>query len=284
VPIDAQTAARRLRVRTVGDVLSRIRIRPSSPVAASAAALLMLAAVACSLPCAAARAATWARPVLGRVTSGFDYRGSPFAAGLHRGVDLVARPGAAVGAPCSGRVVVAGRVGTSGRVVTVACGPWRASVLPLASVAVRRGAHVRAGRFVGVAAGERGGGEHAGLHLGVRRASDRFGYVDPLRFLPRGHPWRPVAPLVGRRRGGRRAPTAPMPAAAPLTAAASGPAAAAPTGGRRPVAPWPVWAGVALMLAGAASGGILRARSRRAVRLGRLAPRTSNQAGYGGEG
>ncbi len=221
--------------------------------------------------------------MLGPVTRAFDVHGSPFAAGLHRGVDLAAPAGAPVGAPCSGRVVVAGRVGASGRVVTVACGPWHVTVLPLASVAVRRGAHVRAGRLVGTAAGS---GPHAGIHLGVRRASDRFGYVDPLRFLPRTHPWTPVAPRGGRPRRGRAA-TAPAAAPAPARTLAALAPAAPPAPARTlaprlapaapPVAPWPVWAGAALMLAGAATGGVVRVRARRSPRAPRA--RTSTPAG-----
>ena len=239
---------------------------PRSRICRLVALVAVLVAAACALPCAPARGTTWARPVLGPVTRAFDVHGSPFAAGQHRGVDLAAPPGAAVGAPCSGRVVVAGRVGATGRVVTVACGPWHASVLPLASVAVRRDAHVHAGRLVGTAAGS---GVHAGIHLGVRRASDRFGYVDPLRLLPGAHPWTPVAPPAGRTRPGRRA-AAPAPVRVPALAPRHAPAAP-------PVAPWPVWAGAALMLAGAATGGVVRVRARRSPT--RLAPRTSTPAG-----
>ena len=276
MPIQARPAARRPWARTVGDVLPRSRIPRL------AAAVTVLGALAWALPCAPARGASWARPVLGAVTRGFDVHGSPFAAGLHRGIDLAAPPGTAVGAPCGGRVVVAGRVGASGRLVTIACGRWHATVLPLASVAVRRGAHVRAGRFVGTAAGE---GAHAGIHLGVRRASDRFGYVDPLRLLPREHPWVPVGPPAGRvRRGrGRAAPAAaPAPVEAPAPSTTRAPAEVRPLAPRLAtatpaVAPWPVWAGAALMLAGAATGGVVRVRSRRFS--ARLAPRTSTPAG-----
>jgi hypothetical protein len=268
VRIHAQRAARRVRTRTVGDVLPRSRIH-------------RLAALIAGLV-----GAGWARPVPGPVTRAFDVHGSPFAAGLHRGVDLAASAGAAVGAPCSGRVVAAGRVGASGRLVTVACGPWHATVLPLASVAVRRGGHVRTGRLVGTVAAARGA--HAGLHLGVRRASARFGYVDPLRFLPPAHPWAPpVAPRGGRVRrarasaataSARAAAAPPAPAPTPARAAAPRPAASPP----RAVAPWPVWAGAALMLAGAGTGGVLRGRRRRsACGLARVAPRTSTPPGGG---
>jgi hypothetical protein len=227
-------------------------VLPRSRIRRLAAVVTVLGALAWALPCAPARGASWARPVLGAVTRGFDVHGSPFAAGLHRGVDLAAPPGTAVGAPCGGRVVVAGRVGASGRMVTIACGPWHATVLPLASVAVHRGAHVRAGRVVGTAAGE---GAHAGIHLGVRRTRDRFGYVDPLRLLPREHPWVPVAPPAGRV---RRMPQRPAQAVAIPRAPAPATVASAAV-----VAPWPVWAGLALLLGGASSGGIIRARRRR---------------------
>ena len=64
-------------------------------------------------------------PVTGPVARAFHVGENPFAGGQHRGVDLVARPGSVVRAPCRGRVVVAGRVGASGGVVTVLCGRWR---------------------------------------------------------------------------------------------------------------------------------------------------------------
>ena len=138
--------------------------------------------------------AAWRPPVHGSVTRGFDAGRSPYEGGHHRGVDLAAPPGSVARAPCSGRVVVAGRVGTSGRVVTLLCGRWRVTQMPLATVAVRRGSVAARGAAVGTVARSRA---HVGLHLGVRRDGARFGYVDPLRFL-RGK--RPDAPtLVGRR-------------------------------------------------------------------------------------
>jgi hypothetical protein len=248
--------------------------------AALTLALALAAAALCGPLCAPARALRWARPVLGAVTRGFDVHGSPFAAGRHRGVDLAAPPGTAVGAPCSGRVVVAGRVGASGRVVTVACGRWHASVLPLASIAVRRGAHVTAGRAVATAAGIQG--RHAGLHFGVRRAGERFGYVDPLRFMLHRDPWSPVGPPPGiRARGERTRRAAPERSPAPRLVPLTPPAPAVPprAAGSRPVAPWPVWAGVALLLAGASTGGVVRARRRRSTRLARLALPRSTPSG-----
>jgi murein DD-endopeptidase MepM/ murein hydrolase activator NlpD len=279
-------------------LVPRFRPAPRALIAVLVLAPALAAGLLCGPLCAPAQALRWARPVLGPLTRGFDVHGSPFAAGLHRGVDLEVPRGAAVGAPCSGRIVAAGRIGVSGRVVTVACGPWHATVMPLASVAVRRGAHVRAGRPVGTAAGARGG--HAGLHFGVRRARERFGYVDPLRFMPAPHPWTPVGPR-GQRDRPRRAPaprpvTAPRPVAAPRPLARPRPVARprsdparpplvrpATAAARRPVAPWPVWAGVALLLAGASTGGLVRrarrSREARARHTGRRASRTSIPAG-----
>src|SRR4051812_43186604 len=136
-------------------------------------------------------AAAWSAPVPGAVTRAFSVGRDPFAAAQHRGIDLAAPPGSPVRAVCGGRVVVAGRVGSNGGVATVACGPWRVTVLPLRRLLVGIGARVRAGRPLGTAAAVAG---HAGLHLGVRRAGIRSGYVDPLRFLRAHRPVPRVAP------------------------------------------------------------------------------------------
>jgi hypothetical protein len=236
-------------------------------------AILVLALLAVSVSDAPA---AWPPPVDGPVSRGFDVGPDPFEAGRHRGVDLTAPPGAPVRAPCGGPVVVAGRVGTSGRLVTLLCGPWRVTHMPLAAIAVRRGEDVSRGDLLGTASVSRA---HAGLHLGVRRDGVRFGYVDPLRFLGAPHSAPPLA--LGRRGPRRRVlrppPTARGPAPArpavraptadsnPVIAApGSNPVIAAP--GSNPVAglpassesapgggvaPWPAWAGLALVLAGA---------------------------------
>jgi len=215
---------------------------PSQPMRQSALLATLLA-----LAVAAPARAAWRPPVGGPVTRGFDPGRSPYESGRHRGVDLAAPPGGVVRAPCSGRVVVAGRVGTGGRVVTLLCGRWRVTQLPLATITVRRGTVAARGAAVGTVARSRA---HAGLHLGVRRDGTPFGYVDPLRFL---RAERPVAPTpVGRRgprpRAGRRwslpRSSNPHPAAAPAGAGSS------PVRGGD-LAPWPAWAGLALVLAGA---------------------------------
>ena len=185
--------------------------------------------------------AVWRPPVGGAVTRVFDVGSDPFEAGRHRGVDLHARARTPVRAPCRGRVAVAGRVGGSGGVVTVLCGRWRVSHMPLAAIAVRPGAAVSRGAVLGSVARSRA---HAGLHLGVRRDGARFGYVDPLRFLDTARPAQPAP--VGRRGPSRRPPRlrGPRPVAAPAQPGSS----PIRVGG---VAPWPAWAGLALVLAGA---------------------------------
>jgi len=209
-----------------------------------------LAALALALLCGAllpgvAVAARWARPVPGDVARPFHFGADPFRAGQHRGADLEAPPGTAVRSACAGRVRFAGRVAGEGRVVSVRCGRWRVSYVGLGELSVRAGERVRARERLGRASGPSAG--HEGLHLGVRREGARFGYVDPLRFLGSAPPAPPppLAPVP------RRVPrtSAPAPSAAPVLAAP----AAAPG-----VAPWLVWAGLALVLAGAAGSGYAR--------------------------
>jgi peptidase M23-like protein len=225
-------------------------------------------------------AAAWRPPVDGALTRPFAVTTNPFAAGQHRGIDLRAAPGTPVRAPCAGRVAVAGRVGTSGGVVTLRCGPWRVTHLPLKAITVHAGAAVARGERLGrvaspaahpgtaaaasagppAARGEpRTGAGHAGLHLGVRREGDRFGYVDPLRFLAPA-PSTPPAPL-GRAPRGRhsgphvrpRLPRAAL-ATAPLAPLVATSLAAAAGSDPSRLAPWPAWLGLALVLAGAGVG------------------------------
>jgi hypothetical protein len=187
----------------------------------------------------------WPSPVPGPPLRGFEYDGRrPFAAGLHRGADLAISRGERVRSACAGRVVFAGRVAGQGGVVSVRCGPWRVSYVGLAGIDVRVGALVPAGRRIGAVAGARG---HAGLHLGVRREGRRFGYVDPLAFLAGSGPPAPPAVVPVRRPLPRR----PFPAPAPPRTAPAG------------IAPWPVWPGLALLLAGLAGAGTLRRPTRR---------------------
>jgi hypothetical protein len=210
-------------------------------------------------------ALTLVPPVPGPVERGFEYAGDPFAPGHHRGADLAARPGAPVRAACGGRVAFAGRAGANGRTVTIRCGPWSVTHLPLRELAVRAGERVVPGTTVGTAGASDG---HEGIHLGVRRTADPRGYVDPaplLRTPPRPAP--PAAPrAVARRTASPPPQPAPSPwSPAPGTAPAASPASTAAGTGSSPLAPWPAWAGLALLLAGAAGAGAARrSRTRRA--------------------
>jgi hypothetical protein len=172
--------------------------------------------------------------VPGPPTRLFDLGPDAFARGQHRGVDLDAARGERVRAACSGRVVFAGTVAGAGT-VSVRCGPWHVTYAPLRRIAVRAGARVGQGRGLGRLAGEEP------LHFGVRRASERFGYVDPLRFL--------AAP--------RRAPPPVLPARLPRPAPRARPAPRSPRPSRG-LAPWPVWLGLALLMTGLAGAGTLR--------------------------
>ena len=209
-------------------------------------------------------------PVPGDVARGFAYAGDPFAAGHHRGADLAARPGERVRAACGGRVLFAGRAGPNGRAVTIRCGRFHVTHLPLATLTTEAGATLPPGAPIGTAARARG---HAGLHLGVRRATDPLGYIDPAPLLHAPQrPAPPAAPRTGPQRPAQRAE--PPPRAAPLPVPHAPPPRAAPPqaarpGSSPPVAPWPAWAGLALLLSGAAGSRSVRAhRRRRAARPG----------------
>jgi hypothetical protein len=246
----------------------------------------LLLAFALALGLAAPAQSAWRRPVPGAVARPFAYGPGPFRAGWHRGVDLSARLGAPVRATCAGRVATA-RPG----LVTLRCGPWRVTHLPLATVSVRRGEVVAAGRPIGTLGASAGvgagGGGHAGLHVGVRRAGERFGYVDPLRFFGASPPGAPPIPRAGPRRhpppaavprGGRSPRPVPAPRAAPAPVGDPlrapmpvGVRVFVPTGARA-LAPWPAWAGLALLLLGAAGGGVRIGVRRRRARVRAAVP------------
>lgn len=240
---------------------------PSLPTAlpVAIAALAFVAAVLAPLAVSStALAERWLRPVPGEVARSFSYaRGAPFAAGAHRGVDIAATPGAAVRAACAGRVVHAGAVAGRDEVVSVSCGGRRVSYLPLATVAVRAGAEIRAGAPIGTVA--RG---HGGLHLGVRREGDPFGYEDPLALLPAPDtPFAPAPrPTTPRGTTPRLARRPNLPQVAPRPA----PAGAKVRPGASSPAQWPVWGGLALLLSGAAGSGTVAVRRRRRLADGHL--------------
>jgi len=249
-----------------------ISLPTAHPIAAAALALVAAVLAPLAAP-SAALAERWQRPVPGEVARPFAYsRAAPFARGAHRGADLAAPPGTVVRAACDGSVVHAGTVVGPEQVVSVRCGDRRVSYLPLAVVKVREGATIRDGAPLGtVAAG------HGGLHLGVRRERDAFGYEDPLPLLappappsaPATRPRaRPARPRLARPRA------APLPRVAPLPRAAPQPRAEPPPSSP---APWPVWAGLGALLAGVAGSGTIALR--RHVTRTRAAPAPSVQAG-----
>jgi hypothetical protein len=237
----------------------------------------------------------WRWPVRGAVASPFRMGADPYAAGQHRGIDILARPGTGVRTACTGRVRFAGTVARSGGTVSVECGALTATYLHLGALAVRAGAGVRAGDRLGyVARGVPPDGVRAPhVHFGVRRTARRFGYLDPLRLLPRLDPSarRPVV-LPARRapRGvppgiGPPAQGAPAPRSVRAPAAGGAPRAVrAPAllPGERPAggpAAGRAAARVGLVLVGLAVpglGGTLVARRRRRVRL--AAPAAAQRA------
>ena len=169
--------------------------------------MLLLIAVVLALP-STAHARTWRWPVRGDVVERFRLGADPFAKGQHRGIEIQARKGARVRAACGGRVRFAGTVPRHGRTVSVTCGPFVATYLHLSSMAVRRGQRV--------APGQRLGTSGLRLHFGVRKAVDRFAYVDPLSLLPSDPLGSSPPPLATYPRP-RARPTAPtsMPARIP---------------------------------------------------------------------
>jgi hypothetical protein len=220
-----------------------------------AAPVLLVLVLAAALPGRAAASpqerGRWRGPLPGaRVVAPFTFDlGAPYARGARRGIDLRGRPGRPVLAACSGTVTFAGAVPGRRRGVTLACGALRATELGLATVTVRRGARVRAGAPVGRL------GSGGVLRLGARRAGRRHGYLDPATLLAGPPP--ATAPPAGRR-------TPPPPVARPRTAAS-------PTGAAPVRVPWPAWAALALLTAGATGSATTRRRRRRAARARRQA-------------
>jgi hypothetical protein len=241
-----------------------------------ARALILVLVIAWFATSPANATTAWRAPTSGAVTRPFAVADDRFARGNHRGADFAAARGAPVRAVCSGRVVVASRIGSSGGVVTVACGPWRVSHLPLAMIGPRVDAHISAGDPIGTADSA---SAHDGIHVGVRLATESNGYVDPLRFIRRTPPT--VIPVMGPATAPRARTPEPR-IAAPrhdrTTAAAPSRSAVRVAAPRdRPLAPWPAWAAVAGLLLAVTTRGIGR-RARRRRNPARTRPALVNPA------
>ncbi len=151
----------------------------------------------------------WTWPVDGPVLRPFLFGNDPYAAGLHRGIDIGAAPGTAVRAPRAGLVRFAGTVPGNGRTVTIETADgYSVTLLHLGAFSVARGATVAEGDSVAVV-GPSDGIEHElpSVHLGVRVTADPQGYVDPLPLLPVAAPVVPEAsePDAAGRPGAERA-------------------------------------------------------------------------------
>jgi murein DD-endopeptidase MepM/ murein hydrolase activator NlpD len=207
------------------------------------------------LPHHAAGATGWRWPLRGPVVGAFHvYPGAPFARGQRRGIDVSARPGAVVRAACPGRVTFTGALPHRGLGVTVRCGRMVATYLGLGRLATRAGSRVAGGDALGTL------GATGRLRLGVRRASDRRGYVDPLLLLADGVP--PLPHLGPAPRAPRRRPLPPTrPAPRPI-APARPPAPGSATAAHR--LPWPAYPALALVASALPLGGLLHRRRRRA--------------------
>ncbi len=201
----------------------------------TAGVLLVVLAVVAAPPSALA----WTWPADGPVLRGFDFGGPEYREHGHTGIDVGGDHGAAVRAPAAGRVSFAGWLPTNGRTVTIRSPDgYAVTLLHLGSVVVSADDGVAEGEPVGTI-GPSGDPESEVpyVHLGIRRADDPKGYVDPLTLLPE----RP-APVVAAPPSPPAAPAAPPaphePVSAPPAASeapASGAVAAAPAADRRPV-------------------------------------------------
>ena len=191
---------------------------------------LVLGAVLAAALVHGGAAGAWSWPADGPVLRPFQLGPDGYAAGQHRGVDVGGDAGSPVRGPAAGTVTFAGAVPIHGRGVTILTADgYAVTLFHLESVAVAKGDVVDEGAVVGTL-GSSGDPEHGvpAVHLGIRRADQQEGYVDPLGLLPD----RPAAPAPQP----PPAATAPAPAAAPAPA----PPPVAPPPGPPPVTAAPV--------------------------------------------
>jgi hypothetical protein len=207
---------------------------------------------------APASAAAWSWPADGPVLGGFDFGGPEYHEHGHRGIDVGGDAGAAVRAPAAGQVSFAGWLPRNGRTVTIRTPDgYAVTLLHLGTIMVSAGDGVAETEPVGTI-GPSGDVEVdvPYVHLGIRRADDPKGYVDPLTLLPPRPSLPPAEPVPAA------PPTALSPAPAPAKAPVTGAEAEAHADERPPSAPAPSFA--ASSVAGPARTTVppLRRRSR----------------------
>jgi hypothetical protein len=147
--------------------------------------LRLLAAVVAALALVPT-AAAWTWPVDGPVLRRFALGDDPYAGGQHRGVDVGGAVGVSVRAPAAGSVSFAGPLPGGGLGVTIGTADgYSVTLLQLGAVSVKRGEAVAEGTPIGTV------GPSADpitlephVHLGIRRADEPEGYLDPLSLLP----------------------------------------------------------------------------------------------------
>src|SRR5918998_2524061 len=131
-------------------------------------------------------AAAWTWPAPGPVLRPFDYGGGTYTAAGHRGMDVAGLSGSPVRAPAAGRVAFAGSMPSNGKTLSIRTADgWAVTLTHLGSISVSVGDGVAEGEEVGTI-GPTGDAETREPHvqLGIRRADDPRGYVDPLTLLP----------------------------------------------------------------------------------------------------
>jgi hypothetical protein len=163
--------------------------------------LALLLPVLVALQVGVQPALAWAWPVDGPVRRPFVLGDDPYAGGQHRGVDIGAPAGTPVRTPAAGTVSFAGTVPTGGKTITIRTADGYAVTLQgLGSVSVARGSAVEEGDVAGSVEES----AEPFVYLGVRKADEPHGYVDPLGLLA------PLAPAPDE-----PAPVEPDPAPAP---------------------------------------------------------------------
>jgi hypothetical protein len=234
--VDADRSRNRHRLRRDCGAAAASRAHPAAqaPGRDRPQPVFLLIVVVLALP-STAHARAWRWPVRGEVVRGFELKRDRFAPGQHRGIEIQAREGAPVRSACAGRVRFAGTVPRHGRTVSVTCGPFVATYLHLASMAVRRGQVLAPRERLGATG-------RASLHFGIRRVGDRFAYIDPLSLLPPD----PLGP-------------APTPLAPPARRPRAAPPDAPSMPNRIPIV---AWAGIGLLAATVPTLAVIRVRRR----------------------